>query len=54
YEEHSRQLVEVAFAQYATYFSAEESCLKLDAFGGMVGEIPTFTEALKASVKLTN
>jgi hypothetical protein len=47
-------LVEVAFAQYATSFSAEEACLKLDAFGGMVGEIPTFTEALKASVKLTN
>ncbi len=54
YQEHSRQLVEVAFAQYASSFSAEEACLKLEAFGGMVGVIPAFTKDLKASVKLTN
>jgi len=54
YEEHSRQLVEVAFAQLASSFGAEDACSKLDKFGVMVGEIPAFTKALKASVKSTN
>jgi len=50
YVDLSQKLVEVAFAKYAGSFGKEDACLKLDAFGGMVGEKPAFAAALKLSL----